>query len=87
MISASRRVKPGVFLPPSPASVHQNLNYMNNNYAVRKLSDELEDQLLIQKSFESNTKSETTEKIREITERRIRDLEEALKILQPVTAL
>lgn len=56
---------------------------MNMNYAVRKLNEELDDQLLIQKSFENKP---ATEKIREITDRRIRELEEALKILEPVTA-
>lgn len=56
---------------------------MNKNYAVRKLADELEDQLLIQKSFESKP---ATEKIKEITDRRVQELEEALKILEPVTA-
>lgn len=54
------------------------------NYAVRKLNDELEDQLLIKKSLEN--RPETAEKIREITERRIGELVEALKLLEPVTA-
>lgn len=54
------------------------------NYAVRKLNDELEEQLLIKKSLES--KPETIEKIKEITDRRIKELEEALKLLEPVRA-
>lgn len=52
------------------------------NYAVRKLNDELQDQLLIIKSFETKTpKTESIEKVITITARRIKELNEALTVL------
>lgn len=54
-------------------------------YAVLKLKEELADQLLVKKSFEGKTpQTDAIEKILSITNRRIKELEEALNVLQPV---
>lgn len=62
------------------------LIYMN--YAVRRLTEELQDQLLIQESFEAKSvKSESIEKVLTITARRIEELRAALTVLQPFISL
>lgn len=55
-------------------------------YAVLKLKEELADQLEVKKSFEDKApKTDAIEKVLSITNRRIKELEEALIVLQPIT--
>jgi len=54
------------------------------NFAVRKLTEELEDQLSVRLAFENKPHTENTQKVLDITKRRIKELEEALKLLQGV---
>lgn len=80
------RLYGGIPLLFNPLICASSSNLTHMIYAVLKLREELADQLQTRQSFEDMTpKTETTEKILLITNRRIKDLEEALKVLEPVS--